>query len=500
MSAENASRIIACGKCGQRMRVLSSATARVYKCVKCGALVEDAAAGPPPAEVTVELAKKTRPADTADPFAMLLREAGLATPEQIAEALRIQGESGGKLFDILIRAGHLKREDLHALMSRQGGVASLSLAFFTLDRELTNILPRDLVVQHFVLPIDKLGRLLTVAMVCPTDMEAISEIQKITKLRVKPMLCTYDDFLGVVQKYYRVAGLGTPEAERAALLEETRKSPASIAEQQARESFAAAVSMALMQRVDKIDRLEIGPDVPARVAALVGTGDEGLAKLVSVLGGSPPLAVTALWTANTSAYGIQEGVDNLPMTVVLLGDQGINLLASNARRMSPAMDKHLAILTKHARRVGEAAAVLAKATGRAIPNVAQCAGALYPIGSFVLAALDPAEYMKIDPVLVGRARVEAEREVFGAGHEEVGGRLLGRWHMPTNIFEAVRCYIDPFDAGDCYDLAAILQVAVASITAEGVVDDEGLKGVADTMESLELDAAAVKTTLAHLNG
>ena len=483
------------------MRVLSSATARVYKCVKCGALVEDAAAAPPPPTTAeTEGVKKTVPADTADPFAMLLREAGLATAEQIAEAQRIQEESGGKLFDILIRNGHLNRDDLHSLMSRQGGVASLSLAFFTLDRELTNILPRDVVVQHFVLPIDKLGRLLTVAMVCPTDMEAIAEIQKVTKLRVKPMLCTYDDFLGVVQKYYRASGGSTPESERAALLEEDKKSPARAVEQQARESFAAAVSMALMQRVDKVDRLEIGPDVPARVAALVGVGNDGLAKLVSVLGGSPPLAVTALWTVNTSAYGIQERVDNLPMAVALLGDQGINLLASNARRMTPVMDKHLSVLTRHARRVGEAAALLAKATGRGIPNVAQCAGALYPIGSFVLAVLDPAEYMKIDPVLVGRARVEAERDVFGAGHEEVGGRLLGRWHMPTSIFEAVRCYIDPYDAGDCYDLAALLQVAVASITAEGVLDSEGLKGVADTMESLGLDATGVQAALASLNG
>ncbi len=506
MSAENASRVIACGKCGQRMRVLSSATARVYKCVKCGALVDDASGAPVPQDAAAEGPREAQAVEIADPFGILLRDAGLVTQEQITAAQRIQQELGGKLFDILIREGHLKREELHSLMSRQGGVAALSLAHFTLDRELTNILPRDVVVKHFVLPIDKLGRLLTVAMVCPVDMDAIAEIQKVTGLRVKPMLCTYEDFLGVVQKHYglAVAAATAPaegtDHEKVAAVEEQKKAPESVAEQQARESFAAAVSMALMERVDKIDRLEIGADVPARVAALVGVGSEGLVKLVSVLAGSPPMAATALWTTNTAAYGMQENVDNLPMSVALLGDQGINLLASNARRMTPVMEKHLSILTRHARRAGEAAALLAGATGRAIPNVAQCAGVLYPIGSFVLAMLDSAEYMKIDPVLVGAARVEAERAVFGTGHEEVGGRLLGRWHMPTSIFEAVRCYTDPYDAGDCHDLAAIVQIAVASITAEGSLDSEGLAGAAEAMESLGLNVSRVQEALAHLHG
>lgn len=483
------------------MRVLASATARVYKCVKCGALVEDSTGAAPAEGVRAEGAREARAVETADPFAMLLREAGLANQEQISEGLLIQQELGGKLFDILIREGHLKREELHSLMSRQGGVASLSLAHFTLDRELTNVLPRDVVVQHFVLPIDKLGRLLTVAMVCPMDMEAISEIQHVTGLRVKPMLCTYDDFLGVVQKHYGLAAAVPAEPAKDHVAAEEKRAPETVAEQQARESFAAAVNMALMERVDKVDRLEISPDIPARVAALLGVGDEGLVKLVYVLAGSPPLAATALWTANTSGYGIQEGVDNLPMTVVLLGDQGINLLASNARRTATAMDKHLSMLTRHARRVGEAAALLAGATRRGIPNVAQCAGSLYPIGSYVLAMLDPAEYMKIDPVLVGRARVEAERAVFGSGHDEVGGRLLGRWHMPTSIFEAVRCYTDPYEAGDCHDLAAIVLVAAAAISVEGAFDSGTLtKFASEAMDSLGLDVSGVQAALAHLNG
>ena len=59
------------------MRVLSSATARVYQCVKCGALVEDASAKPV-AEAAGEVTTSQRPPELTDPFAMLLRDAGLA--------------------------------------------------------------------------------------------------------------------------------------------------------------------------------------------------------------------------------------------------------------------------------------------------------------------------------------------------------------------------------------------------------------------------------------
>jgi len=55
------------------------------------------------------------------------------TPTQLQEALTHQRSNGGRLGTSLVRLGILKDDDISDLLSRQYGVASVSLKDFTLD-------------------------------------------------------------------------------------------------------------------------------------------------------------------------------------------------------------------------------------------------------------------------------------------------------------------------------------------------------------------------------
>ena len=70
--------------------------------------------------------------------------------------------------------------------------------------ELLALVPAEIARKHELFPIDKMGKLLTVGMVCPLDKAAITDVEACTGLRIKPMLCTTADVRKALDRYYPV--------------------------------------------------------------------------------------------------------------------------------------------------------------------------------------------------------------------------------------------------------------------------------------------------------
>lgn len=519
LASENATRIVSCKHCGQRMRVPQIATARFFKCPKCGARIPVGDTGRPD---TVEEGggDQSSGAKVSDPLLQLFRQSGKVAPEHVEEALAVKTAQGGKLYEILIRLGHLKAEDLHSLLSRQPGIAAVHLANIAMDRDMVTLLPHEIALRNFAFPIDRLGKLMTAAMVCPLDMEAIAEIQNHTGLSVKPVLCSLDDFYTVVEKYYHIkrdagaaggaplppgsvaAGVGAAAPPAPAAKREPETAPPKeepVPEQEAPAPAPAPVEEApsIADRIEQLDRLEVSPRVATQMSALVGYGQEGLRKMTELAPWSPPLVATLLSAANSSAYGLPGMVDNIALATALLGEQGVGLICSNMREANPQADKHLGIVSRHSRQTGNVAALLAAACGRSVPSIVQCAGYLHSIGSYALAVLEPEECKKIDRRLVGASRNLAEQEVFGVGHDELGARLLTLWRVPPIVAECVRLYTHPEDAEDFQDMACLVLAASSCVGADGAFNEDISDAGLDALYFLGLSAEQAQAAVAE---
>jgi chromosomal replication initiator protein len=64
------------------------------------------------------------------------------------------------------------------------------------------LIPAKTCHEYKLLPIDKLGTLLTVAMVNPLDVEALESVKKKVKLCIKPILCSWADFTDLYARIY----------------------------------------------------------------------------------------------------------------------------------------------------------------------------------------------------------------------------------------------------------------------------------------------------------
>jgi type IV pilus assembly protein PilB len=147
----------------------------------------------------------------------LLIDAGLIDADQLQAALAQQQSTGKKLGDTLEELGFMKRPDFERFISGQPGVASIDLVHYEIPREVLKTIPREFAIANQVFPIDKLGKLLTVGMACPLDSKSIQELQELTGLRVKALLCSMDDILACIKQYYQTE-LNTYEVDERSLL------------------------------------------------------------------------------------------------------------------------------------------------------------------------------------------------------------------------------------------------------------------------------------------
>src|SRR5215813_6068479 len=132
----------------------------------------------------------------------LLLKAKMITQENLDAALKSQREEGGKLGEALVRVGAVTENDITETLSQQFGVPSIDLASFEIDPSVIKIVPGDVARKYAVLPVNKTGATLTIAMGDPTNVFAMDDIKFMTGYNVEPVVASEIAITEAVQKYY----------------------------------------------------------------------------------------------------------------------------------------------------------------------------------------------------------------------------------------------------------------------------------------------------------
>jgi type IV pilus assembly protein PilB len=136
----------------------------------------------------------------------LLVKNNLITKEQLSQALAQQDTSGGRIGANLVKLGFISEDEITAFLSRQYGVPSINLAQFEVDANVTKLIDGDMAQKYQVIPINRAGGVLTVAMADPSNIFAIDDIKFKTGLRVEPVVAAESAIRNAVNKYYDNAG------------------------------------------------------------------------------------------------------------------------------------------------------------------------------------------------------------------------------------------------------------------------------------------------------
>ncbi len=121
-----------------------------------------------------------------DKVAAKLLEANLIDEAVLAKAREIQKKDGGSLGNALIKCGAIEESKFVEFMGQVYNLPVIDLDKAEVDIACIDLIPADVATKFQVLPINRAGRVLTVAMANPSNIFAIDDIKFITGLDVQP--------------------------------------------------------------------------------------------------------------------------------------------------------------------------------------------------------------------------------------------------------------------------------------------------------------------------
>ncbi|MBI4706971.1 MAG: hypothetical protein HY761_03490 [Candidatus Omnitrophica bacterium] len=133
----------------------------------------------------------------------LLIERSIITQQQLDNALVIQRERGGLIGEILVELGYAKEEDIAQALTAQYGFPYLPLSNYDVSAEIANIIPSRVARQYLLIPIDKIGTNVTIAMSNPLNIQAVEDVETITGCNVQTFVSTSSDIKKAIEKYYK---------------------------------------------------------------------------------------------------------------------------------------------------------------------------------------------------------------------------------------------------------------------------------------------------------
>jgi len=143
----------------------------------------------------------------------LLIKRNYITPEQLKKALDEQKLKGGRLESNLVRLGYIKEDELLSFLSAQYRVPSVKISKMEINPNVIKLIPSSISKKYFIIPINRIGPKLTVAMADPSNIVVIDEIKFMTGFNVEAVVASETEIIDAVKKYYggggSVAGLGT---------------------------------------------------------------------------------------------------------------------------------------------------------------------------------------------------------------------------------------------------------------------------------------------------
>ena len=133
----------------------------------------------------------------------LLVERGVINNEQLHIALEHQKGHGKLLGEVLVDLKFATEKDIAQALTHQYGFPFLPLSNYEIDPEVLSAIPENICRQFCLIPIDKIGKSLTLAMANPLNAQAAEDVELITGCVVQTFVSTSTEIKQAIAKYYK---------------------------------------------------------------------------------------------------------------------------------------------------------------------------------------------------------------------------------------------------------------------------------------------------------
>ncbi len=132
---------------------------------------------------------------------LLLREKKVS-PQQLAQAQEEAKRTGKRLGATLTKLGYLKDQELTQIVAQQYSLPAINLGDIDIDPSILKLIPKEICTKHQVIPVQRKGATLIVAMADPANIYAIDELKFLTQYNIEPVVASDQQIEDALARYY----------------------------------------------------------------------------------------------------------------------------------------------------------------------------------------------------------------------------------------------------------------------------------------------------------
>ena len=132
---------------------------------------------------------------------LLVREKMISL-QQLEEAQQEAKRSGRRLGAALSQLGYVDDQELTQLLAKQYSLPSIDLSDFDIDPDVLSLVPKHEALKHMVIPVNRAGGTLIVAMSDPSNIYAIDELKFLTQYHIEPVVAAESAIEQAISRYY----------------------------------------------------------------------------------------------------------------------------------------------------------------------------------------------------------------------------------------------------------------------------------------------------------
>ena len=126
----------------------------------------------------------------------------LISDDQLAKAIAEQKKEGIRLGAALVKLGYVQEHDLASFLSKHYGVPSIDLTEFDVDPAVIAHIPSEVAQKYQLVPINRAGATLIVAMSDPSNIFAIDDIKFMTGFNVEVVVAAEAAIKDAIDRFY----------------------------------------------------------------------------------------------------------------------------------------------------------------------------------------------------------------------------------------------------------------------------------------------------------
>jgi putative nucleotidyltransferase with HDIG domain len=230
------------------------------------------------------------------------------------------------------------------------------------------------------------------------------------------------------------------------------------------------MALAAKQLIEDVGQLLSLPELVIKINDLVNREDTNATDIAAAISQDPALSTRILMVANSPAYASSRQIDSITRAVTMLGTKQIRdlILSASAAKVFKGIPNNVISVEDfwhHSVYCALLARTLAELSRRVNAETMFTAGLLHDIGHLVMFNRIPEQAAAAILMTIqgdaDRDVFDAEREILGFTHCDVGASLAERWHLPEVLATCIAYHHHPSQAPRFADAVAHVHIANA---------------------------------------